>query len=120
MNIRYLIDENMDPLYKRQLLAKRPSLVVYAVGDPGLPPKGTLDPEILCWCEENAFVLITNNRKSMPVHLRVHLTEGRHIPGIVILNAEMTIGDTIEELILIAEESTLSTYQDRIEYLPVT
>ncbi len=120
MNIRYLMDENLDPLYKRQLLARKPGLLVYSVGDPGSPPKGTSDPEILCWCEDNGFVLITNNRKSMPAHLAIHLSQGRHIPGIITLNTEMSIGNTIEELILIAEEGIESDYQDRIEYLPVT
>src|SRR2546421_13022809 len=120
MSIRYLMDENLDPLYKTQLLVKKPDLLVYAIGDPGTPSKGTLDPEILCWCEENGFVLITNNRKSMPAHLKAHLKQGRHIPGIITLNAEMSVGDTIEELILIAEEAAVSDYQDRIEDLPVT
>src|SRR5947199_2987604 len=120
MSIRYLMDENLDPLYQTQLLIKRPRLLVYALGDPGCPSKGTLDPEILCWCEENDFFLVTNNRKSMPIHLVEHLTQGRHVPGIITLNAEMSVGETIEELILVAEEGNPSDYQDRIEYLPVT
>jgi hypothetical protein len=120
MSIRYLLDENLKPLYKRQLLQKKPDLVVYAVGDPGAPPKQTLDPEILCWCEEHDFILVTNNRKSMPVHLMDHLAEGRHVPGIITLNANMSIGDTIEELILIAEVDTGDNYRDCIEYLPIT
>jgi len=120
MTIRYLIDENLDPLYKAQLLNKKPGLVVYSVGDPGTPPKGTLDPEILCWCEENGFILVTNNRRSMPAHLTEHLSEDCHIPRIITLNLEMGIGDTVEELILIAEVGNPSEYQDRIEYLPVT
>ena len=100
MSIRYLMDENLDPLYKRQLLIKQSRLVVFVVGDPGAPPKGTPDPEILRWCEEYNFVLVTNNRASMPVHLAAHLAEGRHIPGIIILNARMSIGATIEQLLL--------------------
>ena len=120
MNLRYLIDENVDPLYKQQLLKKNSEIRAYSVGDPGCPPKSTLDPEILCWCEENDFILITNNRKSMPAHLVVHLSQGSHIPGIITLNSEMSVGGTIEELILIAEEGNPSEYQDRIVYLPVT
>jgi hypothetical protein len=52
MRIKYLIDENMLPAYRTQLLAKQPDLVVLVVGDPGVPAKGTLDPEILIWCED--------------------------------------------------------------------
>ena len=69
MSISYLMDENLSPLYKRQLLKNKPDLRVFAVGDPGAPSKGTLDPEILRWCEENRCILITDNRKSMPLHL---------------------------------------------------
>ena len=108
----------MSPSYKKQLLLKRPSLVVYTVGDLGSPSLGTLDPEILLWCEDNNFVLITNNRKSMPVHLKDHLAQGRHMPGIITLNPDMSMGETIEELILIAETALKDEYRDRIGYLP--
>ncbi len=118
--IRYLMDENLNPLYKTQLLLKQTELLVCAVGDPGFPPRGTLDPEILYWCEENNFILVTNNRKSMPSHLIDHLAQGHHIPGIITLNEDMTIGETIEELILIAQTAPANYYQDRIEYLPET
>ncbi|HCI81190.1 MAG TPA: hypothetical protein DHW02_16045 [Ktedonobacter sp.] len=117
MSISYLMDENLSPLYKRQLLKGNPNLRVFAVGDPGTPPKGTLDPEILRWCEENDCILITNNRKSMPNHLRDHLAEERHIPGIITLNESRSIGETIEELLLIAGAGIPEDYRDRITYL---
>ena len=60
------MDENVDPLYQIQLLRREPKLIVWAVGDEGAPPKSTLDPEILIWCEEHGFVLVTNNGTSMP------------------------------------------------------
>ncbi|WRH65335.1 MAG: DUF5615 family PIN-like protein [Planktothrix sp. GU0601_MAG3] len=65
--LKYLIDENIDPIYTRQLRRFQSDLFVIAVGELTAPPKGTLDPEILCWCEENQCILVTNNRKSMPV-----------------------------------------------------
>ena len=37
MSISYLMDENLSPLYKRQLLKNKPDLRVFAVGDPGAP-----------------------------------------------------------------------------------
>lgn len=118
---RYLLDENVNPSYQTQLLQREPDLVVWAVGDVGAPPKGTLDPEILIWCEEQDFVLVTNNRTSMPLHLAEHLAQNcRHVPGIFILNLKMSIGETIDELILIAATSEDDDYQDNIRYLPIT
>jgi len=73
MSIKYLLDENLPPLYRVQLLRLEANLTVWMVG-PGVPPKSTLDPEILIWCELNKFILVTNNRSSMPIHLQAHLT----------------------------------------------
>jgi hypothetical protein len=63
------MDENVDPTYTKQLRRLKPDLFVLAVGELTEPPRGTLDLEILCWCEEHGFVLVTNNRKFMPIHL---------------------------------------------------
>jgi hypothetical protein len=71
------------------------------------------------WCEDNFFILVTNNRKSMPQHLQDHLAQGRHVPGIFELNPNMSIGETIEELLLIWGASEAEEYQDQLIYLPL-
>lgn len=119
MNLRYLLDENVHPLYKIQLRRKQPELMVWKVGgEPTTPPNGTLDPEILCWCEEYGFALVTNNRASMPGHLRDHINEGRHVPGIFILGKKLSFGQNLEELIFLAEASFDNEYRDQIIHLP--
>ncbi|MBF2017529.1 MAG: DUF5615 family PIN-like protein [Richelia sp. RM2_1_2] len=119
MNLKYLIDENVNPLYPKQIRQREPSIIVKVVGELNIPPKGTLDPEILDWCEENNFVLVTNNRTSMPVHLADHIAKNRHIPGILIINPNLSVGENLEELILLALASEENEYQDRIVYLPL-
>ncbi|MBL1203003.1 MAG: hypothetical protein FWK04_29030 [Nostoc sp. GBBB01] len=119
MALKYLIDENVDPIYTIQLRRLKPDLFVMAVGDLTTPKKGTLDPEILLWCEEHECILVTNNRKSMPVHLADHLAANHHVPGIFILNPKLSVGENLEQLFLIAEGSLDDEYQDRIEFLPL-
>lgn len=119
MTLKLLLDENVNLLYQTQFLQRNPELVMWAIGTPGAPPKSTLDPEILCWCEENNFLLVTNNRKSMPVHLADHIAEGRHVPGILILSANLSIGETLDELTLIARAAFDDEYQDQIVNLPL-
>ncbi len=117
--IRYLLDENVDPLYRHELLAREPAMVVWRVGDIGTPPDATPDPDILVWCEKNNFILVTNNRHSMPPHLIDHLARGQHIPGIIELNDKMSVGQTIEELWLIWAVSDGKEYRDQLVYLPL-
>jgi hypothetical protein len=118
MSLNYLLDEHVDPLYQTQILRRVPELTVWLVGGLGAPRKGTLDPDILIWCEEHDFVLVTNNRHTMPDHLSDHLALGRHVPGIFILNAGMTIGETIDELLLLALASLPNEFADRTTFLP--
>ena len=116
---RFLIDENLSPAYRTQLLRHEPSLTVLAVGDEGAPAKSTPDPEILEWCEQNQFNLITNNRKSMPKHLCYYLAAGNHVPGIFTISLEVPMGKIIEELLIIAGASDEDEYMDEIKYLPL-
>jgi len=118
--IRFLLDENVNPIFRTELLKQEPKLSVWKIGDPGAPPTGTSDPDILYWCELNSFILVTNNRKSMPQHFRNHLAKGRHVPSIFELNPNMSIGETIDELLLIWGASNACEYQDLIVYLPIT
>ncbi len=115
---RFLLDENVIPSLREALHRQMPELVVWIVGDPGSPARGTSDPEILRWCQINDFSLITNNRASMPVHLREHLDAEQHVPGIFILNPNMSIGDTVDELALICGASAPDEYRDLLVFLP--
>lgn len=120
MALKYLMDENIDPIYPNQIRSKQVGLIIRVIGEPSIPAKGTKDPEILEGCEKYEFILVTNNRKSMPVHLNDRLQANRHIPGIFILNANLSVGQNIDELILIAECSFVNEYQDQIIHLPIT
>jgi hypothetical protein len=119
MAIKYLIDENVNPIYTIQLRRIKADLTVRAVGEVGTPPQSTLDPEILDWCQKYEFILVTNNRSSMPIHLADHIEKGCYIPGILILNPDLSIGQNLDELILIAEGVFDSEYQNQIIFLPI-
>ena len=110
----------MNPILRTELLKKEPKLLVWKIGDPGSPSRGSSDPDVLYWCEENHFILVTNNRKSMPQHLKDHLAGGGHVPGIIELNPKMGIRKAVDELLLILGASNRDEYQDLILYLPIS
>ena len=118
MAVGYLLDENVDVAYRDRLMA-RGSWSVRVVGGQAAPPKRTTDPDILIWCEGNDFMLVTNNRRTMPRHLADHLAAGRHVPGIVMLDDDLGIGGNIDELLLIAGASRPDEFRDRVIYLPI-
>ncbi len=84
--IKFLLDEHVNPRLRRAIKQISPEIVVWRVGDPVAPALGTLDDEILHWCEAQSFSLATNNRASMPVHLQDHLADGQAITSQVSLH----------------------------------
>ena len=114
---RFLLDEHITLVIQTQLQELEPTMRVLAVGQPDAPPKGTLDPDLLCWIEEHNCLLVTANRSSMPGHLRDHLTVGRHVPGILILPRQWNVGRALDALRLIWAASLPDEYRDQITYL---
>lgn len=119
MRIRYLLDENLANEYRTQLITRQPDLEVLKVGAGNAPACGTKDPEILCWCEENEYILITNNRRSMPVHLTEHLAKGRHVPGIFVFRRNANMGLILDSLVILAGASLEEDHKDQIIFIPL-
>jgi hypothetical protein len=118
--IQYLLDEHVDPDLRTGLLRSWPGIVVWRVGEPGAPERSTSDPDILLWCEEHRFILVTNNRSTMPIHLTAHLADGRHVPGIFILGAKLSMGETIKDLGVVWAAGDPRDYVDIISYMPIS
>ena len=119
MRPRFLLDEDMDPEVREQLHKKESEMEIVAIGDPGVPPKATPDAVILEWIERNNYILVTNNRRTMPGHFRDHLRTGNHVPGILIFGKKHPIKAIMAELKLIWGASEAQEYLDKIEYLPL-
>ncbi len=117
--MKYLLDENLAALYKTQLQRLVPQLTVWMVGDPGAPERGTQDPAILDWCNQYEFVLVTNNRASMPSHLVDHLAAGKHVLGILVFRRKATIKTIIDDLVLIAKVDDIDEFRDQITHIPL-
>jgi hypothetical protein len=117
VSLQYLFDENVDGALVAAMRQRDEALIIWAIGDPGAPKHGTLDPDILIWCEEHDFVLVTNNRRSMPLHLADHLRGGRHMPGIFQINPGMARGETVTLLLLAAYATRSDEHHDQIRYL---
>ena len=71
MKPRFLLDEHINRAIQRQLRRHDVTIEILAIGDPGAPEKGTLDPPLLDWIEENGYTLVTEDRNTMPEHWQI-------------------------------------------------
>jgi len=79
--LRFLLDEHIDWGIQRGLLRLAAEMDVLAVGQPLAPPKATPDPDILRWIERTGYVLVTQNRRTIPEYLTAHYAAGGQVPG---------------------------------------
>ena len=101
-------------------MSRRVAADVWIIGDPGAPPRGSSDPDILAWRQAHDFVLVTEDRRSMPRHLAAHVAQGRHVPGVVALHGDMAVRRVLEELTVVLGASLPQELRDRIRYLPLS
>lgn len=92
----YLLDEHIPRAVQRQLRRLNPQIDVLAIGDPGAPAPGTPDPEILVWIEEHGYILVTENRRTLPPYLKAHFASGHRIPGLFWLRPGTSIGEIVK------------------------
>ncbi len=118
MSMGFLLDEDLPGWWPKAILRRQAHLKVLRVGDVGAPPFKSLDPVILEWCEANDAYLLTNNRKTMPGHLADHVAQGRHVPGIFIVEPERNTDELADTLSLIEGAALPEEYRDQIRYLP--
>jgi hypothetical protein len=114
-----LLDEHLPKWWHSAINRRKPHLRVWCVGEAGAPPLQSPDPLLLEWCETNDFILLTDNRKSMPQHLADHMAQDRHVPGIFVVDPRRNTDDLADELDVIEGASLPDEYQDQIRYLPI-
>ena len=118
--VAYLLDQHMNPAIAGALLDMEPSIAVQIVGQPGAPPQGTLDPDLLDYAEQNSLIIVTFDKRSMPRHIADHFRRGRHTSGVFIFpNDRLSPGPIADELLLVWATSTAEEWIDQSPYLPL-
>jgi hypothetical protein len=116
----YLFDEHVPRPLLGALRREDPALPPHVVGRGIAPPQGAPDPELLAWIEEHDCILVTDNRRTMAVHLRTHLAAGRHVPGVLTVRQTATDWRTVvEHRLLVWHAAGPDEFRDRIDYLPL-
>lgn len=119
MRIRFLLDENLSPRIKLALRHHDPTIDVLRVGDSGMPSLGTLDPDILRYLDKSQRLLVTDNRRTMPVHAAEHFAGGGHHWGVFLVDAQASIGRIAEAMYLLWAASEAEEWVDQEQWLPL-
>lgn len=115
---RLVCDEDQHPGLLAALKQLASQIDLIRVGDTGAPPTETEDPDLLVAAEALGRVLVTGDRKTMPVHLTNHFAAGHHTAGTILLRGGFSLGRLAQEIIDEWATTTADEWIDRTIYLP--
>lgn len=113
----FLSDEDFNRRIVRGLRRRLPLLDIIRVQDVGLMTQP--DTEVLKWAANENRVVLTHDVTTMSKHAFDRVTQNLPMPGVIEVSQHAPIGETIEELVLIAECSLENEWQNQVIYLPL-
>jgi hypothetical protein len=116
--LQFLMDECMDHDLIAYLRSLEPTMDILAVGEPGAPPKGTLDPDVLLAAETLGRLLISGDKSTMTRHLAAHFLAGHHTSGVLLLRAGFPLAKYAGDIRLIWFATLRDEWIDRTDYIP--
>ena len=94
-------------------------LDVSRVGDPGGPPNGIQDPELIQWATTWNRVIVSKDKNTL-IHLHdQYVAMGNQTPGLLIIRPNTTILALVESLALIAHYSEPEEWQSQSRFIPM-
>lgn len=77
-------------------------------------PEATPDPEVLAWAAAENRVLITNDRNTMVGLAYQRVAAGELVPGLIATTNEQSVGLTIDDISLVAENMSEEEIRDQV------
>jgi len=115
--LRLAADENFNGDIVRGLLRRNPKLDIVRVQDVGL--SGADDPSVLQWAADQGRIVITHDISTLAKHAFDRIAAGQPMPGVFEVKSVAPIGQTIDDLTLLAECSQEGEWEGQVRYLPL-
>ena len=116
MRVRFQADADLDGRILRGLRRAAPEIDIRTATDAGLA--GLADPEVLQVAADSGRILVSQDRRTMPIHFARHRTSTSG-PGVVLLREAIPIATAIEELVLIWSASEPEEWIGRLVWIPL-
>ena len=116
MSIRFLADADLDYTIVQGVRRREPAIDFKSANDAGL--EGLLDDRVLEVAAGESRVLVSHDKRTMPVHFAARIRSGFWSPGVLLALPRATVGDIVESLLIVWSVSREEEWADQIHYLP--
>jgi predicted nuclease of predicted toxin-antitoxin system len=111
-----LADENFNGDVFRGLLRAEPQLDIVRVQDTHLYQAD--DPLVLEWAAQENRVLLTYDVQTMTKYAYDRIRAGLPMPGVIEVREDLSVGTTIEQILIVLFASQPGELANRIIYIP--
>jgi predicted nuclease of predicted toxin-antitoxin system len=114
--MKFLFDEHIDPAIARSLVRLKPdlSIVLTSVELPG-----TSDPQLLEYATFNKCILITRDVNTLLGFAYQRIEAGTHTEGVFVLRQNSSVGQVVQDLLLVSEASQWDEWANQITFNPL-
>jgi predicted nuclease of predicted toxin-antitoxin system len=116
MRVRFQADADLDGRVLRGLRRAAPEVDIRTANDAGLA--GLKDPQVLQIAADSGRILVSQDRRTMPLHFTRYVA-GAQSPGVILLREAIPISIAIEELALIWNASEATEWINRLVWIPL-
>jgi predicted nuclease of predicted toxin-antitoxin system len=113
--IRFQADADLRQAILTGTIRRQPSLDFQSANEAGL--EGVKDLEVLAIAARDGRVLVTHDRKTMPIEFGQFITS-QTSSGVLILSQNLSISEAIDAIILVWEVSTAEEWINQIMTFP--
>lgn len=115
--IRFLTDEDFNRHVYSGIRRRLPDFDIVRVQDVGL--RAASDPVVLEFAASQNRIVLSHDVRTMETHALARLIAVKPMPGLFLIDQYFPIGRAIDEIVMIAECSNLSDWNDQIVRLPL-
>jgi hypothetical protein len=115
--LRMLIDQDLDHDILRGLIRRLPRLDAVTAFEIGM--REATDPQLLTRAAQEGRIVVTHDRKTMPMHAAALMSAGENIAGLLVVPRGMSLRQAIEDLELMIACSENDEWVNVIRYLPL-
>lgn len=116
--LKFRLDECTSLGLLNALRSSNPAPDVIRIGEPGAPPRGTKDPQVLLAAQAAGRCLISRDGKTMKQHLQDHFAGGHHTCGVILTRRGFALKRYVDDILLIWHATTADEWIDRTDYIP--
>jgi predicted nuclease of predicted toxin-antitoxin system len=115
--LKLATDENFNGYILSGLLSRKPDLDIVRVQDTEMYESN--DPDLLAWAAHEGRILLTHDVNTLTGFAYERVRTGQPMPGVFQVAQNASIGDVIEDILLLVEASFESEWEGQVRYIPL-